>query len=195
MLLIDDGNDRPGCVDGGGNGNYNGTAVENTAGCYSRAIAYELNEKLGTAKVTWQFAYPVLPAAATSAAAVTSALSARAALASAAAATPAAAAASPRAGDASLEDVFLHDAYNFDGGSVARLSNGNFLVGLTAIAESQRDWNPDGAVLLFEVGGETGAALAVMELPRPVQTGGAADGGYRAIPWSSIAGESTSRPF
>ena len=92
-----------------------------------------------------------------------------------------------------LQDVFVHDAFNWDGGTVTRLSNGNFLVGLTAVVES-RAWNPQGSMLLFEVD-ETGEAVALMELPRPEQSDGMSDGGYRTLPWASVQGESSVSPF
>ena len=88
---------------------------------------------------------------------------------------------------------FTHDAFTFDGGSVERLSNGNFLVGFTAVAEEQRAWNPAGSMLLFEVD-DAGDAVGAMEFPRPVQTSGVKDGGYRMLPWASIGGESSSSP-
>ncbi|KAH8055200.1 hypothetical protein JL721_10303 [Aureococcus anophagefferens] len=46
LLVIDDGDDRPGC------------ATANTSGCYSRAIAYELDAAARVAKVRWQFEWP-----------------------------------------------------------------------------------------------------------------------------------------
>ena len=92
-----------------------------------------------------------------------------------------------------LRDVFLHDAYNFDGGTVERLSNGHVLVGLTELVSS-RAWNPRAAMLLFEVD-DDGEAVARMEIPKPKQTGSAAFGGYRTLPWESIGGETSSSPF
>ena len=34
-----------------------------------------------------------------------------------------------------------------------------------------------------------------MEIPKPKQTGSAAFGGYRTLPWQSIGGETSSSPF
>ena len=46
LLVIDDGDDRPGC------------ATANTSGCFSRAIAYELDAAARVARVRWQFEWP-----------------------------------------------------------------------------------------------------------------------------------------
>ena len=66
-------------------------------------------------------------------------------------------------------------------------------MGFTAVAEEQRAWNPAGSMLLFEVD-DAGDAVGAMEFPRPVQTSGVKDGGYRMLPWASIGGESSSSP-
>ena len=98
-----------------------------------------------------------------------------------------------RARDANLEAVFLHDGFNFDGGTVARLGNGHFLVGLTQVASS-RAWNPAGSMLIFEVT-DAGEVVGLMRVPKPTQTNGAGFGGYRALPWQSVGGESETSPF
>ena len=49
-------------------------------------------------------------------------------------------------------------------------------------------------MLLFEVT-EGGTAVARMVIPKPTETTGVNFGGYRALPWSDIGGESTSSPF
>ena len=93
-----------------------------------------------------------------------------------------------------LIDVLAHDAFNYDGGTVERLDNGNYLVGFTDTVEGQRDWNAAGSMLLFEVD-DAGDLRAMMTVPRPTQTGGVRNGGYRTLPWACVGGERTSSPF
>ena len=155
----------------------------------------------GSAKLVWQFEYPVRLATGGDAANATTAArdaiarfaQERAALAPPAPARRLASAPYATARNANLEDVFEHDAMTFDGGSVKRLSNGNYLVGLTAVVAS-RAWNPASAMLVFEVD-DAANVVAMMTIPHPIQTKDVADGGYRTLPWGSISGESTQDPF
>ena len=136
------------------------------ARCFTRAVRYRLDARGGTAKLVWQFAYPFE-------------LSNRTV---------------DAAGRASLKAALSRDAFNFDGGTVELLADGRYLVGFTNTVEGQRAWNPHGDMLLFEVD-DAARVRAMMTVPRPTQTGGVRNGGYRTLPWESIGGESSQSPL
>ena len=167
VLLVDDGDDRPGCY---------ALASRGYAGCFSRAIQYELDDAAGVARVRWQFEYPYQLNASSGEYGASHFVA--------------------RADDdytptpnADLATVFTHDLFNWDGGSVARLADGHYLVAFTAV-EATRDWNPSASMYAFEVDGR-GKALTMLVIPN----GDSTDGGYRLRAWSAIDGESPTSPF
>lgn len=145
LLLIDDGNDRPGCT------------VLRTGQCFSRAIMYKLNRQNKTATVVWQFAYP------------------------------------DNIGDQrSFKNTSQIDSWNEVGGSVYRLDNGHYLIAFTSVDADAV--NPRGAAQIIELdtdGNRT--TVATLDLPIPISDEGK-QGGYRFVPWRSIAGETSARP-
>lgn len=54
LTLMDDGQQRPGCMSGGTKDNKH-VAI----GCYSRALALTIDAVAGTARLLWQFAWPL----------------------------------------------------------------------------------------------------------------------------------------
>ena len=44
-------------------------------------------------------------------------------------------------------------------------------------------------------GTRAGEVVGLMRVPKPTQTNGAGFGGYRALPWASVGGESEESPF
>ena len=153
--------------------NRPGCAAATTAGCWSRAIQYSLNPLTLTADVVWQFEFPF-------------ALNKKVA-----------------SGENSTkvwEHAMLRDAYNTQGGSVAKLPNGNYLISLTSVSDS-RAWNPAGSSFAFEIDLD-GAKMRVgeqiiyakMVFPTPSYDVDAQNG-FRFKPWSTINGETISCPF
>ena len=156
LLLLDDGTNRPGCAH-----------ATQYAGCWSRAVLYQLDFATMRAKLAWQFEAPFrLPNDD---------------------ATPFA--------KTVWRHVMTHDEYNFDGGSVHPLESGRMLVGFTA-TYANRAYNRNASDLVWEVDPQLPDAesiKSVLVVPRSGADTG--EGLWRVVPWSSIAGENSERPF
>ena len=167
VLVVDDGDDRPGCT------------VDRRGQCFSRVVCYALDSETMVASVRWQFEWPY-------------ALSDLAA-------PPERRRRLGRGGDAAaapsdMAAVSERDAYSSVGGSVAPLSNGNYLVAFTSV-DARATYDGRGAALAFEVDVEGGAsAVSTLAVPTPLADQDK-QGAYRLVPWDSIAKETNACPF
>ena len=160
-MFIDDGAGRPGCGI-----SFDDNSIGNQDGCFSRAVMYALNDDDDEAKIMWEFAWPY--------------------------------ALTPTSTKAEYKLAMHHDLFNTVGGSVYLLrgdgglenSESRFLVGFTSV-ETNREYNPQGMLWLFEVN-DAGEATIAMSTPQ-IGAPGNMDA-YRFKPWKSIAGESEDCP-
>ena len=178
IAMIDDGNSRPGCNHQSG-----------YAGCWSRAVIYELNGKTKVCKLVWQFADPY----GLNGASQTDGLDAQ----NTTGHNVSAADVSRLSSIASTEDVYrkeveTRDLFNWDGGSINRLENGRLLVAFTS-PYSSRTFNPEYSMVAYEVDPE-GVAVTSIVVPAGTEQL-EKQGAYRFIPWKSALGESASAPF
>jgi hypothetical protein len=103
LLLMDDGNSRPGC-----------SAVNAYKGCYSRALMLDLDFDKASASAAWEFSDPYSLHDET----VEYAADGDGA---------------KKSGDHANTEVMTHDQFNWDGGSAYRLANGNVIVAFTSV--------------------------------------------------------------
>ena len=145
-----------------------------TANCFSRAVMYEIDEAASTASVLWQFAYPF------------------------------------DVGTSTWGDVMADDVYNACGGSVDKLANGNYLVAFTGMSNKGEEGDDYSEVtrtaLAWEIDADAGfpgeddarvhgpQVRSALKIPIPHSNVGLQNG-YRLVPWSNIAGESTDEPW
>ena len=91
-------------------------------------------------------------------------------------------------------DIYERDVWNEVGGSVYRLSNGNYLVAFTSVSD-QEAYDRKATCFAFEVDVDSGAAIRTqLAIPTPRQDQGKQNG-YRLKPWSSVSGESADSPL
>ena len=91
-------------------------------------------------------------------------------------------------------DIYERDVWNEVGGSVYRLSNGNYLVAFTSVSD-QEAYDRKATCFAFEVDVDSGAAIKTqLAIPTPRQDQGKQNG-YRLKPWSSVSGESADSPL
>ena len=178
IAMIDDGNSRPGCNHQSG-----------YAGCWSRAVIYELNGKTKVCKLVWQFADPY----GLNGASQTDGLDAQ----NTTGHNVSAADLSRLSSIASTEDFYrkeveTRDLFNWDGGSINRLENGRLLVAFTS-PYSSRTFNPEYSMVAYEVDPQ-GVAVTSIVVPAGTEQL-EKQGAYRFIPWKSALGESASAPF
>ena len=157
ILLLDVGNDRPGCV--------NDFDFE---GCFSRAVIYSLDWDALKAHVDWQFEAPY-PLNAVDAAEW-----------------------EPEVAHAIAHwAATAHDYFNFDGGSVERLSSGKVQVAFTSEMPT-RAANANYSMHVWEVD-DTARVTSMLELPH-AHDSLKAEGGYRTVPVATLQGESAEPP-
>ena len=86
------------------------------------------------------------------------------------------------------------DIWNEIGGSVYKLSNGNYLVGFTSVS-GQEKYDLRATCYAFEVDVESGAAVKTeLKIPTPIKNQGE-QYAYRFKPLQSIDGESSDCPL
>jgi len=147
ILLMDDGTDRP---DG-----------QN----YSRAVEYEFDSDSMTAKIVWQFEWPLNMSA-------------------------------HMTSKHTYVDIEKKDLESGIGNSVTRMPNGHYLVGYTDVLTAVDDDNSGSGglrtdMIMFDVG-NSGKMHSALKFQGISLWG---EGSYRAIPFPSVYGESTSCPL
>ena len=149
LLLLDDGDDRPGC---------NASGFLRSSGCYTRAVRYTLNFTEMTATLAWQFEFVQEF--------------------------------SPAHDYAQLEadDIFVSD-----GGSVTPFDGGVVFVALTVTEQNQKKYSP--FAWIFEVdANDAGKVRSQVKVARELWSY-SESGLYRAVPYSSVAGEGLTSPL
>ena len=104
------------------------------------------------------------------------------------------------------------DVYNFCGGAISKLPSGNYLIAFTGMSKAASEFNrttprtayawevdADGRAPPAAAGGDDddvpGAEVrTTLRFPIP-HADAASQNAYRVIPWASVAGESTSKPW
>ena len=179
VLLLDVGNDRPGCV-----------ADYEYEGCFSRAVIYALNWTTKMARLDWQFESPFplnqaeagwdpevrrrawAGAAEVRHHAMTSALP-------------------PSPPQVAYWYAQTHDFFNWDGGSVERLTSGYVQVSFTSEMPT-RAANANYSMHVWEV--DDRARVRSMTLIPHASDSYKGQGSYRTVPLSTLQGESADVP-
>ena len=115
-------------------------------------------------------------------------------------------------GRSEWHDVMADDVYNFCGGAISKLPSGNYLIAFTGMSKAASEFNrttprtayawevdADGRAPPAAAGGDDddvpGAEVrTTLRFPIP-HADAASQNAYRVIPWASVAGESTSKPW
>ena len=121
LLMMDDGNDRPGC-----------TISDNYAGCFSRAMILWLDFDNEKVRATWQFEDPYKIADLTKYGEESAGLT------------------KEKAGEAAWSEVMTHDQFNWDGGSAYKLDDGHIVVAFTSVYNN-RHYNANYSMYAWEV--------------------------------------------